>query len=97
MDMDFNIIAVLLKYIIILTYGFFCFISIIFTFFIEKYQWLNDILEYEVIPQRVFTTIESNFFNIDDWLLAHHRTVGPILFFASAFNAYALSNTIQHL
>jgi len=97
MEIDFNVIISLLRYLIILTYGFICFVSIIFTFFIEKYRWLNELLEYEIIVSRAVTIIESSTVDIDDWLFTHHRIVGPILFFGSAFNVFMLSNTIQGL
>ena len=90
-------ILILLRYFIIVLYGTICFINIIFTLFIDKYQSLNEILEFELINSRPLTILESNIINIDEWLFAHHAIVGPILFLLSLFDACTLSNLIMRL
>lgn len=97
MEMDFNILMTLLKFIIISTYSFICFISIIFTFFVERYRWLNEVLEFEIIPARTMTLLESTLVDVDDWLFTHHRIIGPVLFLASAFIVYMLNNAVREL
>jgi len=87
----------LFRYFIVVTYGIICIINIIFAFFIDKFQRLNDLLELEIFNLRTLTILESNYFNIDEWLFVHHRIIGPILFLLSIFDAYMLNSLLLRL
>jgi hypothetical protein len=95
--MEFNPLILVCRYCIIIIYAIICFISIIFTFFIERYEYLNELLELEIINSLRLTILESSKVSIDDWLFIHHRVVGPILFLLSLFDAHMLNNLIMRL
>ena len=95
--MGFDLIISLLRLFIVVTYGVICLINIIFSFFLDKYQRLNDLLEIEIFSSQTLTVLESNLNNIDEWFFAHHRVAGLILFFLSLFDAYMLNNLFLRL
>lgn len=95
--MEFDLLISLCRYFVIIIYSITCFISIIFAFFIDRYQRLEEILEFEIINMRTLTIFESNKITVDEWLFAHNRIVGSILFLLSLFDAYMLNNLILRL
>ena len=54
-------------------------------------------MEFEIINMRTLTIFESNKITVDEWLFAHNRIVGSILFLLSLFDAYMLNNLILRL
>ncbi|MGD9014688.1 MAG: hypothetical protein PVI33_01500 [Candidatus Omnitrophota bacterium] len=54
-------------------------------------------MELEIFNLRTLTILEKNQCNIDEWFFAHHMIIGPILFFVSLFDAYALNRLLLRL
>jgi len=59
---------------------------VIFTFFPEGYQLIDDKLKIELLPARVVTPLDRNINWLNVWLRSHNKTAGPLLILFSAVN-----------
>jgi hypothetical protein len=84
--MEPDIITLTLNFLVIFIYGAICIISIIFTFFIDTYHKVDETLNLKIISGRALTPLEENINLIDNWLIEHHKIVGPILICLSLFD-----------
>ena len=82
------------RYLTIALYTVICLVSLLFTFFVDKYQCLSELLESEIVQGQPLTILESSKVNVDEWLLIHHKGVGPVLFLLSFFDGYMLNKLL---
>jgi ABC-type sulfate transport system permease subunit len=76
-------IAAFISALVFFIYGTICFVSILFTFHIEKYHKMEEALNVDLITTRILTPLEMNIDVIDSWLIDNRKIVGPILIFLS--------------
>lgn len=62
-------------------------ISIIFTFFNDLYQRIDEKLNSVVIPGETRNVFERNIGWLDDWIIVNYKLVGPGLVLLSLLNA----------
>lgn len=77
--MEADLFIILCKFIVLFIYGTICILSIIFTFAIKAYIRLEDLLNMEFLSQGTMNPLKTEVNFINDWLLAHHKIIGPIL------------------
>ncbi|MCM8781714.1 MAG: hypothetical protein NC828_01475 [Candidatus Omnitrophica bacterium] len=69
----------LLSGIVFFIYSTICIISTIFTFSLQTYRKIDEIVKLEIIPSRILTPLEKNIYWIDTWLMSNNKIIGPIL------------------
>ena len=69
----------LLSIVIFFIYGSICIISLIFTFSLETYKKIDEALNLEIFFWRPINLLDINIDYFDQWLIRHHRIIGPIL------------------
>ena len=79
----FNLI---LSTVVFMVYGTICIISIIFTFSLELYQKIDEMLSMNILKTPTLTPLEINFISIDTWLMNNNKIVGPILLILAIFD-----------
>ena len=89
--MEINTFAVFYQASIIVIYGGIILICILFTFFLDKFERLNGILNLEFLSKKILTPLERNIGTFDDWLIAHNRVAGPALIFLAFLDLQMLS------
>ena len=65
--------------VIFFVYGVICMVSLIFTFSLDVYHKIDQVLKIDIISTRILTPIERNINVIDDWLMSNNKLVGPVL------------------
>ena len=93
--MEVDIVMVILSSVVFFVYFIICIISIIFTFSIDKYRKIDEMLNLDIISRRVLTPLEVNINIIDDWLIEHHRLIGPLLIYLSLLDLKLSFNIIN--
>ena len=93
--MEFDIIMVILSTAVFFVYTIICIISIIFTFSIDKYRKIDEMLNLDIISSRILTPLEVNINIIDDWLIKRHRLIGPVLIYLSLLDLKLTFNIIN--
>jgi hypothetical protein len=78
-----EITAIVLSVVIFCVYGLACLISAFFTFSLATYRQIDALFNLEVFSTAKLTTIENNTYDLDVWLIRHHKMVGPVLIVAS--------------
>jgi len=81
--MEADLFIILCKFIVLFIYGAICILSIIFTFAIKAYIRLEDLLNLEFFSQGTMNPLKMNVNLINDWLVAHHKIIGPVLILVS--------------
>ena len=89
--MNLDPFIILYELVVLFTYGSVTIICIIFTFFNETYQRLDEQLNLAFLSRRIITPLERNIQTFDDWLIVHHRTIGPVLIFLSLLDFFLLA------
>ena len=79
-------LLLLISVILFIVYSTIMVITVIFTFFLGSYRWLDEKLKIELIPSYALTPLEENINLIDEWLIGHNRIVGPVLMLLCAFD-----------
>jgi RNAse (barnase) inhibitor barstar len=72
-------IMALIRAFVFFIYGSICAISILFTFSIDKYRKVDELLDLSILSSRILTPLDINLVTFDAWLVKYHRVVGPIL------------------
>lgn len=85
------------KFIILFIYGSITVITAIFTFFIELYNRLDDLFNVEFLSIRHMNPLYANINFVDDWLIGHRKTIGPILILLSVFDTFKLLEIVNFL
>ena len=80
----------LYKFVVICIYGTTLIISTLFTFSIDTYNQLDELLDFTFLPPRVMNPLERNINFFDDWLAAHNRAIGFMLILLSMLNMIVL-------
>ena len=89
--MGIDTFAIFYQASIIVIYGSITLICILFTFFLDKFERLNETLNLEFLSRKILTPLERNIDAFDDWLIAHNRIVGPVLIFFALLDLGMLS------
>ncbi|MFC1658704.1 hypothetical protein ACFL1D_04875 [Candidatus Omnitrophota bacterium] len=95
--MGYDLIILTVRYFLISAYFMIFMVNIIFAFFLDRYQRMNEILQTEIFSFGVVTQLELSNINIDEWLFTHHKSVGLLLSFLSLFNAFMLNRLFLRL
>ena len=83
---------------VLFIYGGIIIVSTIFTFSLESYRSLDELLRMRFFTQRIISPIiESDINTLDDWLIAHNRLIGPCLIMVSFIDIFALFKIIDFL
>lgn len=77
--MEFDSFAFILSTVVFFIYGASCIISTIFTFSLDTYYQIDEIVKVNVIPPRILTPLEVSIDVFDNWLIEHNRTAGPAM------------------
>ena len=85
------------KAIVLFIYGTTFIFSIIFTFFIDTYNVLNGFLSLDFLSYEKRSPLENDIYFFDDWLIAHHKIIGPILVIVSLLDLVMLFKIINVL
>jgi len=93
----FDFLVFFCKSLVILIYGGIATISAIFTFSIETYLRIDGILSLEFWTQKIMNPLEANINVVDDWLISHNTTIGPVLMFLSIVDISLLFRVIDTL
>jgi hypothetical protein len=82
-----NILGLAISLIIFVLYSMACLISIIFTFSLDTYKKLDDMVDLNVLSNPVLVPgIEHRINKFDLWAMEHHRIIGIILIISSLIN-----------
>jgi len=92
-----NEFAVALKFIIIIVYGLSFFVSILFTFFAQTYDRMNDALKLDVFYSKAMTPLEKNIYSLDHWLEENRLLTGSILSMLSLIDINQLFKVVDLL
>jgi len=87
----------LAKYFVLFIYGAALIISIIFTFFINTFNRLNEILNVSFVSTKTLNPLESNVDFLNEWLIARNKVIGPILILLSLLDMVILLRALSHL
>lgn len=93
--MEADSFIILCKFIVLFIYGTICILSIFFTFAIEAYIRLEDLLNLEFLSQGTMNPLKMNVNLINDWLVAHHKIIGPMLMFVSFLDIVMFFNILN--
>jgi hypothetical protein len=80
--------------VIILIYGLCCIISILFAFFFERYEQIEEKLNLNLFIAPVVTTLDIHINSIDSWAKQHNRVVGVTLGVFSIFIVASLTSVL---
>lgn len=88
----------LLKSLVLFIYGLIFAFSVIFTLSIESYRRLDEYLGMNFLTSRIINPIiESNINFLDEWLIKHHKIIGPLLILLSIIDTVMLLRFIDLL
>ncbi|HTY44837.1 MAG TPA: hypothetical protein VMD52_02465 [Patescibacteria group bacterium] len=83
--------------VVFFTYGTICTVTILFTFFPEAYQVVDELVKMNIVASRILTPLEANIDSFDIWLMKHNRTIGPFLIILSLVDMELFFNIINKL
>ena len=95
--MEVDAFVILCKLIVVFIYGSIFIISIIFTFFIDAYHRLEELLRLEFLSVRIVNPLVRNSNFVNDWLVAHNKIIGPMLILVSLWDIFSIFRFINLL
>ena len=95
--MGFDIFNLLLSSMLFFLYGSICVIAIIFTFSLDIYIKIDEMLKLDILSTRILTPLEININWLDNWMKSHNKILGPILILLSLIDLKLLVDIINIL
>jgi hypothetical protein len=92
-----DVLVILLSGSIFLLYGSICSVGLIFTFALNLYHKIDNLLDLNIVRPKTLTPLEKNVYRIDDWLIAHNKIVGPLLTLLGLIDLKLSFNIINQL
>ncbi len=77
--MGIDVLDLLLSLIAFSIYGSICIISIVFTFSLDTYVKIHDVLNFSIFSNPILSPIESGIDWFDAWAMRNNVILGPIL------------------
>jgi hypothetical protein len=92
---EFDFLIFFGQFVVLLIYGAIFIVSIIFTFFINTYNRIDEFLSSGFIMPKIMNPLERNIDLFDDWLVTHNKIIGPLLSFLSLIDIFLLFKIIE--
>jgi hypothetical protein len=87
----------LYKFTVAAIYGSICILSLVFTFDLDAYLRINELLNLEFLSHQIINPLATRITTIDDWLISHNIMVGPILTLLSLADIVLLYRLLDFL
>ncbi len=87
----------MVSFLVFMIYAAVCGVATLFTFFMDAYIRLDEKLRLEVFRARALNPLEENIQGVDNWLMNHHKIVGPLLIVLSITDLKLMLDAIYKL
>jgi len=77
--MGIDIFSLLLSLIAFIIYGSICMISVVFTFSLDTYIKIHDLLNFDIFSSPILSPVERSIDWFDTWAMRNNVILGPIL------------------
>lgn len=84
--MTVDLFNLIFSIIIFAIFGTMFILSAFYTFFLETFRKIDEILKVDLIPACILTPLEENISWVDAWLMSNNKIVGPILLLLCAID-----------